>query len=318
MNHYGAAVYDGTVRRGASSGIYTADRVEKTTNANIVVTYQNYSSGFELKRWNVTSTGLTQAQSVSNLISGYYVDIKNSGNNLLSSSGLLVDTATFTLRSNLGVGGRVASDAPNSRAFVVNGNAIRGFDATNGNYFGALPLPTNQNGDWAQACVRWGLDGLAVLGNDSKIYIGRWSAVIPPTVDTNGDLMSDAWQATYFGTLNVSAGADADNDGIANGFEYLFGTSPVAANGSPVQVSTTIVNSERVMRMTFARRAQLVAQCYSYEVSTDVTQWAPAASVTETVIGTQLIGGVQMQIVEAIIPAPAPTAGFARLKWLGP
>jgi hypothetical protein len=44
----------------------------------------------------------------------------------------------------------------------------------------------------------------------------------------------------------------------------------------------------------------------------------PAQDVVETVLATQLIDGVQVQIVDAVFPAPAPTVGFGRLKWLGP
>jgi len=314
----GAAVWDNMTRRPTRSGIYTVDRIERTTTPGVFVGYENSSTGFRLSKLNVTASGVTIGQSVSSVISGFYVDIKGAADHLVSSSGLLVDSATLSLRTNLGVAGRPAVDAINQRAYIVNGNSIRAFETSTGASVGNFPLGATQTGDWAQACVRWGSDGLAVLGSDSKIYIARWSSVLHPTADNNGNLISDAWELDYFGSVGVNTAADNDGDGMTNAFEFFHGTSPLVANGNPLRAAVTFTDGGRVLHIIYPRRAQLIGTPFAYETSVDLRQWDAAAAVTETVLATQIIDGVQVQTIDAAIPSPVPTVGFGRLKWLGP
>jgi len=316
-NHYGAAVYDGSVRRANRTGIYTSDRIERTTTPNVFASYQNYSSSFEFSRLTVTASGVAVSQSKSNLVSGYYIDIKGAGNLALSSSGLLVDSSALSLKANLGLAGRPCLDLPNGRAYLVNGNALRAFETSNGNAAGSLTLPTTATGDWAQGVVRWGLDGFAILGNDGKIYIARWSSTIPPGADSDGDLISDSWEATYFGTLGFGPGSDPEGDGLTNAFEYLFATSPLARNGNPLRPVVTQEDGGTVLHLVYPRRNPLIPNSYGYETSSDLNQWSSAPGVTETILSTQTIGGVQVQTVDAAIPVSA-NHGFARLKWFAP
>jgi hypothetical protein len=314
----GAAVYDGAVRRPTRSGIYTVDRIERTATQNVFVGYDNSDTGFKLSRLSVTASGVTITQSTGSVISGFGVDIKGSGNLILSSSGLLVDSSTLTLKANLGVAGRPWLDLPNGRAYIVNGNALRAFEATNGNSAGSFALPTTSTGDWAQGVVRWGLDGFAILGSDGKIYIARWSSTIPPGVDNDGDLISDAWEATYFGTLGYGAGSDPEGDGLTNAFEWMFGTSPVQATSSPLQLSLQKMDQGNVIHLVFPRRVGVAPSSYGYDTTTNLTQWSPAQAVSEAVLSTMTINGVQVQIIDASIPAPDNDGAFARLRWLAP
>lgn len=45
--------------------------------------------------------------------------------------------------------------------------------------------------------------------------------------DTDSDLMPDAWEQQYFGTLSQSAYSDYDNDGVSNVQEYRDGSNPI-------------------------------------------------------------------------------------------
>ncbi|MFL6515837.1 MAG: hypothetical protein ACJ8M1_12530 [Chthoniobacterales bacterium] len=312
---HSAAVYDGSVRRTNRSGIYTVDRVERTATAGTFVGYDNYSSGFEVSRLPVTASGVTISQSNSSVISGYYADISGSADLLLSSTGKLVDSSSLTLKSSFGIAGRPCADAANGRAYLVNGNTLRAFDTSSAAALGSLALPVIATGDWAGSLIRWGLDGFAIAGGDGNVYIARWSSAIPSDKDSNNDFVSDQWEATYFGTFNVSPGADPDRDGIANAWEYLFGTSPTQSNGSPVQTTRKIDNGQANIHLVFPRRAGLAPQTYGYETSTNLQQWNPASGVIETVVATQTLNGIQFDTIDAAIPAPLPNVGFARLKW---
>jgi hypothetical protein len=150
------------------------------------------------------------------------------------------------------------------------------------------------------------------------LYIGRWSAALPVGTDANADLMSDNWENAYLGTTNVAPNADPDGDGIANAFEYLFGTSPIQSSQNTVSTTVSRANGQTIIHIIFPRRVGLIPKPYDFEISSDLHEWSPAQGVTETVLSTQGINGVQVQFVDAAIPSPASDRGFARLKWLGP
>ncbi len=315
---HAAAVYDGSVRRGNRTGIYSVDRIERSGTAGTFIGYNSYTSGFGLTRLAVTSAGVSESQNVSNVVSGYYVDIRTAGNLLLSSSGLLVDNSNLTLKASLGLTGRPCVDGPNQRAYLVNGNGLRAYNVMAGSATGTLTLPTTATGDWAQTCVRSGLDGFAILGNDGKIYIARWSATIPAGLDQNNDGIADAWAAANFGTLAVNPAGDGDSDGLAAALEYLFVTSPQQTSANPLQFSTANVGGQQVLHVTFPRRAGLAAGSYGYEMSQVLGTWNPVLNATETVLSTQTVGGVQIELVDAAIPCPSWGSGFVRLIWTHP
>jgi hypothetical protein len=70
-----------------------------------------------------------------------------------------------------------------------------------------------------------------------------------------------------------------------------------------------------VIRLVFPRRAGLLPRPYEYVFSSDLTQWATVANVSETVLSTQHVDGVQIETVEALIPASNPVSGYVRLRW---
>jgi hypothetical protein len=314
---HAAAVFDGVTRRSGRTGIYTVDCVERTGTPGLFVGYNNYTSGYDLSSLSVTAEGVAITRSVRSLISGYYVQVVGAGNLALSSTGVLADSINLVLKCNFGVSGRPCLDFPYQRAYLVNGNLLRGFDTTSSLSVGTFSLPTTQSGDWAQTCIRWGLDGFAILGNDGIVYIVRWSAAIPASVDSNHNGIPDAWEAVQFLSLGVNMEADGDKDGISNAMEYLFGTSPTQPNISPLQVSVSNLTGRKSLRLVFPRRAGLTPCPYAYETSEDLKTWAAAQDTSETVLGTQVVNGVQLETVEALFPATNSLGGFVRIKWLG-
>jgi hypothetical protein len=311
----GAAVFDGPVRRPNRSGIYTVDRIERTSTSGVFVGYDNSDTSYAVSRLSVTASGVAISQSKWDVLSGFYADIRSSGDLALSSSGQLLNSSDLTLKANFNLSGAPCLESQYARAYLVNGNAIHAFDSSTQGVLGTLALPTLATDNWALSCIRWGLDGFAINGNDGKIYIARWSSTIPSDKDQNGDLMSDQWEATYFGTLNVNPAGDDDGDGISNAFEYLFGTVPTQGNANPVKVSHTTSGEQAIIHIIFPRRVGLAAQSYGFETSVDLERWSAAQGVTETVLSTYTINGVQVQTVDAAIPSPSPTSGFARMKW---
>lgn len=315
---HAAAIYDGTARRTNRTGIYTIDRIERTATPGVFIGYNNYTSGFQLSLLPFSSSGVSVGQTVSGLISGYYLDIRTSGNVLLSSSGKMVNCTNLTLKSDLAISGRPAVEESYKRAYLVSGNALRAFSTDDGTSKGTLALPTTATGDWAQANIRWGLDGFAILGNDNKIYVTRWSAAIPVEMDVNSDKISDAWSARYFGSLSCNKTGDADGDGICNVLEYLFGTSPVAATEAPMETRIESQSGETILHVVYPRRAGLSSNC-RYLKSTDLADWQQSASVNETIVGSETIGGETIETVDAVVPfGPGATSGFVRIKWLEP
>ena len=242
-------------------------------------------------------------QSVSSLLlGGYPITIDGANNLVLSSGGQIVDSSNLTLRASLGLSGRPCLDGPNQRTYLVNGNGLRAYDSTTGSATSTFTLPTTATGDWTQSLVRWGLDGFAILGNDGKIYIARWSATIPPG-------LADAWKAAQFSSLTVNHLGDFDGDGQITAFEYLFTTSPVQTSTNPVQTSLATIGAQRFIRLVFPRRGGLALAVYGYESSSNIAQWNPVTNPSETVLATQTVGGVTVDTVEALIPAASPDCG---------
>ena len=320
-NYVGIAVYDGEVRRPNRTGHYGGDRIERTTTPNVFVGTTVGLSPQSFLRLVVTSSGVSVSHDVDHVIQGR--EIVASGNLVLSDEGSLANSGTMTSQSGLGMRGTPCLDAANGRAYLVYGPYLRAFDTATGNLVDTLRIPPPKDKqwayayDWANRVVRWAADGFAITGPD-QIYLTRWSGAVATQADHDDDGISDAWEAKYFGTLNADMAADADGDRIANGLEYLFGTSPRQGNAMPLQSRVEGLGGSAVLHLVYTRRADLHPSTYRYEASTTLGGWTVPTRVSESVITTQEVDGVQLLTIDAAIPAPNDLQSFARLRWLTP
>ena len=312
-----ACVYDGDIRRPNRTAPNVVRRLARTGTSGAFIGL-DYHSGYTFCTLTVTSAGVACYQPPPIHAYDYAEDVRGEGNLLLTSAGSLINSSTLVTRFTLGIPGRPCLDVSNNRAYLAYGSEVRAFDTTTGLTVGSLFLSGITGNYGALNCVRWGLDGLAVLGYDGKVFIARWSSAIPPSMDSNGNGVSDAWEATWFNSLGVNMFADSDGDGIANALEYLFHTPPTQAAASPVQLTGRTVNAsgQAVMRLVFPRRAGLAAGAYGYETSDDLFTWTLNQNVVESVLSSQTVGAVQVDTVQADVTLPTPAHGFVRLRWL--
>jgi uncharacterized repeat protein (TIGR01451 family) len=309
----GVAVFDGAVRRPNKLGIYTADRIERSPTPDVFIGMTTGQSPSSVRRLVVSPSGVSVAATVQDLL--YGADFHGSGTLLFSGRGQLADINTLARKHAFGFPAATGwLDAFAGRAFLVYNKQVRAFDTTTGSTADTLELPTNQNYSWAVQATGWASDGFAIAGPD-ELYLGRWSATTPPPHDQNGDQISDAWAIAHFGTISISIGGDADGDGIANAFEYLFGSSPLQSGRNPVEVGFGDGPAGRLLRLTYPRRAVVPPTSYRYERSLDLRQWTDAVGVSESVIGTQTVNGFEVHTIRAEFPASDAAQLFGRLGW---
>jgi len=310
-------VIDGIVRRPGYAGS-DSTRIERGATAETFVGFYPGLSSQPLARHSILPGGVVTYQQASNLLPSDSDDIAGAGAVVLSNSGYLVNSATLTVRHSLGISGRPCMDG--QRAYLVNGGAVRNFNPDTGAALESLPIPTSASGDWAHSCLRWGANGIAVLGKEGTLLLNRWTVLAADPdapADANGDGIADGWALTHFGTATPGLDDDGDHDGIGAAFEYLFGASPEAFTASPLQLSVgNAAGGGKVIHLIYPRRVGIAAGSYRIEATHDPGSWAAATGVTETVLSTQTVNGVVIETVEALVPAPAGGRGFVRLKWL--
>lgn len=297
-----------------------ANNIERTATPGIFFGFYSGLTSYPCTRLSVTATGVQVIQTVNELMDGgtYSSHVSGAGDRIVSDGGKLVDSGNLSMVASLPVWGTECLDGEHHRAYIVTGNALHAFNSDTGQATGTFTLPAPASGDGALSCVRWGIDGMAILGDDGIIYVGRWSGVIPSATDGNSDGIADAWAAAHFGTTVVNPGGDGDGDGLPDAMEYLFATSPVAAGASPLRFSLETVGGTRTILLRFPRRAGLAPGSYCFELSEDVGTWLVAPGASETVVSTATVDGVEVEQVEARIPMAWPDRGFARIKWLHP
>lgn len=326
---HAAAVYDGMAMRPSRSGIYSVDRIEPSGTPGVYIGYNNSTTGFNLSRLSVTTEGVTVLSSSSNVISGFSLDLAGSGGLVLSSNGRLVDSGSLTLRANLGAAGAPCVDPSKSRAYLATTTALRAFDTITGNSISSIALPLGQGK--ALKCVRWGTDGFGVLGDNGRIYIARWSvaagapvssvAVDLATSEAVSALSSVIESSLWVTALQVSEvvrrvpqSVDSDNDGISDDLEYLFGTSSTVFSNNPLTQTLVTENGTRV-HLKFPRRAGVRMPAYSYEISSGRRSSTVFDVVEETVVSTQVVDGIEVENVEAVVNVPSAETWIVRLRW---
>jgi hypothetical protein len=177
---HAAVVFDGSIPRPIRTAQYSVSRIDRTASPNLFVGYNNYTfpnATFAFTKLSVTPSGVSIIQSNSSLIISYAVELASSGNLVLSGSGRLVDSSSFTLRADLGIRGTPCLDSTNNRAYLLNGTTLYAYDTATGSRTGNLSLPGNFS-DWGQGFVRWGDDGFAIAAPYGNLYIVRWPSEI--------------------------------------------------------------------------------------------------------------------------------------------
>jgi len=133
--------------------------------------------------------------------------------------------------------------------------------------------------------------------------------------DTDLDRLPDDWELKCFGNLAAKPAEDFDHDGSDNFSELAFGTDPTkAASHVAVHTQMSGVASQRVMRMSFRRRAGSVLD-YALEASSDLAHWsANSPQVTEANSPRNLFDGSGTVEVLYETPATAAPQGFLRVR----
>jgi len=312
--------FDGSIPRGtgpSGTGVPSIGRRIEPTSDPAVFLAHNPGGGDPLSRLSVGAGGVVKLAGATAASLGGD-DFVVAGGQVLTSSGQRMSATALTTITALGLSGRPVLDAAYQRAYLVNSDGIRQYHMGTGAFLASLPLPAPGSGDWAHSALRWGADGMAVLGKTAELYIGRWPVVTPAGADANADGIEDAWAAKYYGRIDVDPAEDGDHDGISAAFEYLYGSSPASASSSPLTVSATATGANDTIRLVFRRRAGLSVEPYRIEASDLAAEWTPATVTSETILSTQTVDGIALETVEALIASPGTGRGFVRLKWLNP
>jgi uncharacterized repeat protein (TIGR01451 family) len=299
---HSAAVMDGTVKRATRTSIYSVDRLARSGTPGIFIGFD----GDDLSRLSVTPAGVSVSLKQAYVIGGYATEITGDGDFVLSSTGRLIDGRTLTLIADLSTYGAPCLDAANQRAYMVSGNVLYVFNVTNGNPIRSYNLRSSESGDWAERCIRWGVDGLAVLGNDGIIHIARLSLVNPAA-------MAPAMAAA---SVSQADGApDSDGDGLSDRIEQFFGTSTTEVTANPLKISMQPGDDHTILHLVFPRRSGLAMPAYGYQVSGDLREWHTPQHVSESVISVNVTNGVEVETIDASIRIPKVKAAFVRLVW---
>ncbi len=103
---------------------------------------------------------------------------------------------------------------------------------------------------------------------------------------------------------------DADSDGVANIFEFLFGTSPIVPGPPPLMpVQRIEIGGSRYVQLSVPRRADREAELV-VEVSGDLVRWDSGPAFTVVVSET-----TESLVVRDLLPlGPADPKRFIRLR----
>ncbi|MHB8534898.1 MAG: Ig-like domain-containing protein [Sulfuricaulis sp.] len=191
--HAGVAIYDNGVARPTVTPDFAGSGdninvIEFSASAARLYGYNNETTGFEFRRLNVDSSGVTILDSTANLISGFNVDIKFDNGLIYATTGTIIDpeartiVGTCTLSSLYG-SAAVRPDSGNNLVFFLEQDfssqtwKIEAFNMTTFVSLGSLKIPGIPYNATAGSLIRWGHDGLA-FRTDNDIYLVR-SSLIP-------------------------------------------------------------------------------------------------------------------------------------------
>ena len=157
---------DGVQRPNASASFPSVGPIEFGASAATLYGYNSGSTGFDLVKYDVSSSGLSNVRSTGNLLTGFNNSLKFSNGLLYSGSGRVADPEALKLAGTFqgtGSSSGIAIDSTSGRAFFVAGSGsnvvLSAFDINTFLPLGSVTLPglsgTPTN------LVRWGTNGLA-------------------------------------------------------------------------------------------------------------------------------------------------------------
>jgi len=129
----------------------------------------------------------------------------------------------------------------------------------------------------------------------ADLWIKGWTALdsVFGLIDHGGSsdyaTYADATFPGGSGTPNTGEADDFDSDGLSNGYEYAFGLDPTSPSSvSPIRGTLDPTDS----MFAYTRRVpSLTGFAYTVEYSTDLANWTPDTTASQTVIGT--VDGIQ-------------------------
>jgi hypothetical protein len=166
----GVVIYDDGVQRpnvsNGAGGYYAVLPIEFGGSPSVLYGYDSYSSGFELVKFLVDSSGVTTSTVTNNLLVGYLDPFEFSNGLVYSGSGRVADPESRTLVGTFsGVGGpsTMVVDAVNHRVFYAyssgNNIVLQAFDSNTFLPVGSITIPGVSY--QPVSLVRWGVNGLA-------------------------------------------------------------------------------------------------------------------------------------------------------------
>lgn len=190
--HEGVAIYDGGVRRPATTPPHTGSNViEFSALSSRLYGYNQETSEFGFRRMTVDASGVTVLDVfdsfMGDLISGFDVDIKFEGGRIYTTTGRVIDpeartvVGTFSLPTT--VGNLVKPDATIGRVFFLTGKgssgtwSIRAFDPNTRQLLGSANIP-GVTGD-PGSLIRWGSKGLAFRTTGAQVFLIESPQLIP-------------------------------------------------------------------------------------------------------------------------------------------
>ncbi|MGI8656754.1 MAG: Calx-beta domain-containing protein [Pyrinomonadaceae bacterium] len=227
----GVAIYDNGVQRPDTSknNAYSVDRIEFSDSPTVLYGYDNQSSGFELVKLAVVSSGVKGVSTAQNLVSGYGIDIKFVNGLLYSTSGRVVNPetkqiiGTFTSQGNTyNSASAMAVDVALGRIFFLSSNGssvlLSAYDINTFLPVGAVTL-AGINGT-PSSLVRWGANGLAFRlaptfgssSTDSKVYLVQTALVSATSPIPTGMQFSATNYFAYEGSGSIDVTVNRTGD----------------------------------------------------------------------------------------------------------
>ncbi|WP_042724213.1 M36 family metallopeptidase [Chthoniobacter flavus] len=174
-SNYGVAIFDDAVQRTTTvDGYYIASSIAFGSSPNTVYGANGDDSGFEFRRFTISSSGIVQQDSLSDAFQQYGTKLRASGNLLFGSDGTVIDPVNRNLVARLPVYGPVQADVPNGRAYyLANGSdsthlVLHVFNTTTFAEIGSLTI-SGVSGT-PGSLIRWP-GGLAFRTSGNQIFI---------------------------------------------------------------------------------------------------------------------------------------------------